>query len=96
MSWRFKASKYKNAAPIVPVKEFHIRDLPIGSYSTGQVVISKLFFTILQFLTIFKCYIVLCSWELHWSQRSIHGIQLGYTWIKSGCTAIRSEIKKSN
>jgi len=34
MSWRFKASKYKNAAPIEPKKEFHIRDLAIGSYSS--------------------------------------------------------------
>jgi len=34
MSWRFKASKYKNAAPIEPKKEFHIKDLSIGSYSS--------------------------------------------------------------
>jgi len=34
MSWRFKASKYKNAAPIEPKKEFHIKDLAIGSYSS--------------------------------------------------------------
>ena len=27
MAWRFKASKYKNAAPIVPKFEQHIRDL---------------------------------------------------------------------
>ena len=39
MSWRFKASKYKNAAPIEPKKEKQILDLPIGSYSTGQVVV---------------------------------------------------------
>uniref|UniRef100_A0A0K2SZ79 Coronin n=1 Tax=Lepeophtheirus salmonis TaxID=72036 RepID=A0A0K2SZ79_LEPSM len=32
MAWRFKASKYKNAAPIVPKFEQHIRDLSIGSY----------------------------------------------------------------
>ncbi len=32
MAWRFKASKYKNSAPIVPKLENQIRDLAIGSY----------------------------------------------------------------
>ncbi len=32
MAWRFKASKYKNAAPVVPKFEAHIRDLAIGCY----------------------------------------------------------------
>ena len=32
MAWRFKASKYKNAAPIVPKFEAQIRDLSLGSY----------------------------------------------------------------
>ncbi|XP_059078879.1 coronin-7-like isoform X1 [Tigriopus californicus] len=32
MAWRFKASKYKNAAPIVPKFENTIRDLSIGCY----------------------------------------------------------------
>lgn len=32
MAWRFKASKYKNAAPIVPKFENSIRDLNIGCY----------------------------------------------------------------
>jgi coronin-7 len=32
MAWRFKASKYKNASPIVPKFENLIRDLSIGSY----------------------------------------------------------------
>lgn len=32
MAWRFKASKYKNAAPISPKFEQIIRDLSIGSY----------------------------------------------------------------
>ena len=40
MSWRFKASKYKNAAPIGPKNEFVIRDLSIGSYNTGQCRVS--------------------------------------------------------
>ncbi|XP_039310007.1 coronin-7 isoform X2 [Solenopsis invicta] len=34
MAWRFKASKYKNAAPIVPKPEACIRDLSVGSYQT--------------------------------------------------------------
>ena len=36
MSWKFKASKYKNTAPIEPKKELHIRDLSIGAYNTGK------------------------------------------------------------
>ena len=36
MSWRFKASKYKNAAPVEAKKELHIKELSIGSYSTGE------------------------------------------------------------
>ena len=36
MSWRFKASKYKNAAPVEAKKELHIKELSIGSYSTGH------------------------------------------------------------
>uniref|UniRef100_A0A1L8E5J6 Coronin n=1 Tax=Nyssomyia neivai TaxID=330878 RepID=A0A1L8E5J6_9DIPT len=32
MAWRFKASKYKNAAPIVPKPEATIRDIIVGSY----------------------------------------------------------------
>ena len=32
MAWRFKASKYKNAAPITPKSENCIRDLSIGAY----------------------------------------------------------------
>lgn len=34
MAWRFKASKYKNAAPIVPKPETCIRDIVVGSYQT--------------------------------------------------------------
>nr|XP_022903434.1 coronin-7 isoform X2 [Onthophagus taurus] len=34
MAWRFKASKYKNAAPIVPKMENTVRDICIGSYQT--------------------------------------------------------------
>ncbi|XP_041969616.1 coronin-7 isoform X4 [Aricia agestis] len=34
MAWRFKASKYKNAAPIVPKPEACIRDICVGSYQT--------------------------------------------------------------
>lgn len=34
MSWRFKASKYKNAAPIVPKPENYVRDICVGSYQT--------------------------------------------------------------
>ncbi|XP_063703312.1 coronin-7 isoform X3 [Culicoides brevitarsis] len=34
MAWRFKASKYKNAAPIVPKPEQCIRDIVVGSYTT--------------------------------------------------------------
>ncbi|XP_076761754.1 coronin isoform X2 [Xylocopa sonorina] len=34
MAWRFKASKYKNAAPIVPKPEACIRDISVGSYQT--------------------------------------------------------------
>lgn len=34
MAWRFKASKYKNAAPIVPKPENCIRDITVGSYQT--------------------------------------------------------------
>ncbi|XP_055843169.1 coronin-7 isoform X2 [Episyrphus balteatus] len=34
MAWRFKASKYKNAAPIVPKPEACIRDIVVGSYQT--------------------------------------------------------------
>ncbi|XP_012261487.1 coronin-7 isoform X3 [Athalia rosae] len=34
MAWRFKASKYKNAAPVVPKPEACIRDICVGSYQT--------------------------------------------------------------
>ena len=34
MSGRFKASKYKNAAPLEVKKEEHIKDLAIGSYNS--------------------------------------------------------------
>lgn len=34
MAWRFKASKYKNAAPIVPKPEMCVRDICVGSYQT--------------------------------------------------------------
>ncbi|XP_018326736.1 coronin-7 isoform X2 [Agrilus planipennis] len=34
MAWRFKASKYKNAAPIVPKPEAYVRDICVGSYQT--------------------------------------------------------------
>ncbi|XP_033329449.1 coronin isoform X2 [Megalopta genalis] len=34
MAWRFKASKYKNAVPIVPKPEACIRDISVGSYQT--------------------------------------------------------------
>jgi len=34
MAGRFQASKYKNANPIEPKKEFHIKDLSIGSYNS--------------------------------------------------------------
>uniref|UniRef100_A0A182MAM5 Coronin n=1 Tax=Anopheles culicifacies TaxID=139723 RepID=A0A182MAM5_9DIPT len=34
MAWRFKASKYKNATPIVPKPETCIRDIVVGSYQT--------------------------------------------------------------
>lgn len=34
MAWRFKASKYKNAAPLVPKPENCIRDISVGSYQT--------------------------------------------------------------
>ncbi|BET03466.1 Domain of unknown function (DUF1900) [Nesidiocoris tenuis] len=34
MAWRFKASKFKNAAPIVPKPEACIRDICVGSYQT--------------------------------------------------------------
>lgn len=34
MAWRFKASKYKNAAPIVPKPETCVRDICVGSYTT--------------------------------------------------------------
>uniref|UniRef100_A0A1B6F9M1 Coronin n=1 Tax=Cuerna arida TaxID=1464854 RepID=A0A1B6F9M1_9HEMI len=34
MAWRFKASKFKNAAPIVPKPEACVRDISVGSYQT--------------------------------------------------------------
>ncbi|XP_060530155.1 coronin-7 isoform X2 [Cylas formicarius] len=34
MAWRFKASKYKNATPIVPKPETYVRDISVGSYQT--------------------------------------------------------------
>lgn len=34
MAWRFKASKFKNAAPIVPKPENCVRDISVGSYQT--------------------------------------------------------------
>ena len=36
MSWKFKASKYKNAVPIEAKKELQIRQLSIGAYNTGK------------------------------------------------------------
>ncbi|KAL0269014.1 UNVERIFIED_CONTAM: hypothetical protein PYX00_010761 [Menopon gallinae] len=42
MAWRFKASKYKNAVPVVPKPENCIRDITIGSYQTyGNNIISS-------------------------------------------------------
>ena len=40
MSWRFKASKYKNAAPIEQKKELQLRNLSIGSF-TGKFHINQ-------------------------------------------------------
>lgn len=34
MAWRFKASKYKNATPVVPKPETYVRDICVGSYQT--------------------------------------------------------------
>ncbi|KAH8396307.1 hypothetical protein KR222_007695 [Zaprionus bogoriensis] len=34
MAWRFKASKYKNASPIVPKAEACVREICVGSYQT--------------------------------------------------------------
>lgn len=34
MAWRFKASKYKNAAPILPKAEACVREICVGSYQT--------------------------------------------------------------
>ena len=39
MSWRFKASKYKNAAPIEQKKELQLRNLSIGSFTGKNVSI---------------------------------------------------------
>jgi len=39
MSWRFKASKYKNAAPKIPKPDEWLRELSIGSYQVnGQII----------------------------------------------------------
>ena len=39
MAWRFKASKYKNAAPLDPKLDTHIRDLSLGSHhSCGNFI----------------------------------------------------------
>ena len=40
MAWRFKASKYKNAAPKVPKFEEMIRDLSLGAYMSHGNFIS--------------------------------------------------------
>ncbi|KAF4529652.1 hypothetical protein B566_EDAN017985 [Ephemera danica] len=34
MAWRFKASKYKNATPILPKPEACVRDIVVGSYQS--------------------------------------------------------------
>ncbi|KAL1116265.1 hypothetical protein AAG570_005760 [Ranatra chinensis] len=34
MAWRFKASKFKNATPMVPKPEACVRDITVGSYQT--------------------------------------------------------------
>ena len=40
MSWKFKASKYKNTAPLDPKFDKQIRELAIGSYhSSGMNMI---------------------------------------------------------
>ncbi len=52
MAWRFKASKYKNAAPIVPKFEDLIRDLSIGSYrSHGNFIAASASFMALNWDT---------------------------------------------
>ncbi|XP_037087762.1 coronin-7-like [Pollicipes pollicipes] len=40
MAWRFKPSKYKNAAPVVPKKELWIRDVDAGSPPPGGMPIA--------------------------------------------------------
>ncbi|XP_065334722.1 coronin-7 isoform X1 [Cloeon dipterum] len=47
MAWRFKASKYKNAAPIVPKPEACVRDISVGSYQTygNNIAASAAFMT---------------------------------------------------
>ena len=41
MSWKFKASKYKNTAPLDPKFDKQIRELSIGSYhSSGANMIT--------------------------------------------------------
>lgn len=40
MAWRFKPSKYKNAAPVVPKREQWIRDVDVGSPSCSGMPIA--------------------------------------------------------
>jgi len=42
MAWRFKASKYKNAAPLAPKLEEQVRGLSVGDYrGRGNLVASS-------------------------------------------------------
>ena len=44
MSWRFKASKYKNAAPVEQKKELQLRNLSIGSFTGTVAALLERFF----------------------------------------------------
>ena len=61
MAWRFKASKYKNAAPIVPKFEQHIRDLV-----SGKELFSKDFFLVSSKLS------TISNPDLFWRQADKH------------------------
>lgn len=65
MAWRFKASKYKNAAPIVPKPEACIRDISVGSYQTyGNNITASAAFMAFNvdhngiFMSLYKIYII--------------------------------------
>ena len=90
MSWRFKASKYKNAAPVEQKKELQLRNLSIGSFTgTVAALLERFFKELFNLITfsIFRSVNMLSRGGVHHGQREVHGRDVGHQRVQCWCTA---------